>query len=502
MAFGLYFPSMLLPREIFTAAQVRQLEAAAIAGGVPGYTLMKRAGAAAFGALRQRWPLARALAVVAGPGNNGGDGMVLARLAHQAGLDVQVLLAGEPQALYGEAREAFDDLRASGIDTQPFDPAVLARADVVVDALLGIGARGGLQSGLLQAIEAINAAGRRVFAIDLPSGLDPDNGHAMPAVRATATITFIALKQGLFLGDGPEHTGDIQFDGLQVGRAPVEPALRRLTYDALAEILPPRPRQSHKGQFGRVLVLGGGTGMPGAVRLAAEAALRVGAGLVTVASLPEHLAAVTASRPELMFRAVRDGSDVAQAMAGADVIAVGPGLGQDRWASRVLAAVIENQLPGQRVVADADALNLLAADHPELRLPDWVLTPHPGEAARLLGVSANDVQHDRLAALRALCARRGSVVVLKGAGTLIGAHGQVPRLCDHGNPGMSVPGMGDVLTGAVAGLLAQSERSFEAAAAAVYTHAVAGDHCARAGLRGLLALEVAQELRVVLAQLP
>ncbi len=493
---------MLLPREIFTAAQVRQLEAAAIAGGIPGFTLMKRAGAAAFAALRQRWPLARALAVVAGPGNNGGDGMVLARLARQAGLDVQVMLVGEPAALYGEAREAHDELRAAGIDTQEFNPAVLARADVVVDALLGIGARGGMRDGIGEVIAAINEAGRRVFAIDLPSGLDPDSGHALPAVRATATITFIALKQGLFLGEGPEHTGDIQFDGLQVARAPIEPALRRLTYDSLAEVLPRRPRQSHKGQFGRVLVLGGGKGMPGAVRLAADAALRVGAGLVTVASLPEHLVAVTGPRPELMFREVRDGCDVAQAVTDADVIAVGPGLGQDAWAGRMLAAVIENRLPGQRIVADADALNLLAANHPDLRLDDWVLTPHPGEAGRLLGINAADVQHDRLGALRALCAQRGGVIVLKGAGTLIGASGQVPRLCDHGNPGMSAPGMGDVLTGAVAGLLAQSEQTFEAAAAAVYTHAVAGDHCARSGLRGLLAMEVAQELRVVLAQLP
>ncbi len=493
---------MLLPREIFTAAQVRQLEAAAIAGGLSGYTLMKRAGAAAFGALRQRWPLARSLAVVAGPGNNGGDGLVLARLARQAGLDAQVLLVADPASLYGEAREAHDDLRASGIDTQPFDPAVLARADVVVDALLGIGARGDLGAGLREAIEAINAAGRRVFAIDLPSGLDPDTGHALPAVRATATITFIALKQGLFLGDGPEHCGDIQFDALQVARAPIEPALRRLTYDSLAEVLTPRPRQSHKGQFGRVLVLGGGQGMPGAVRLAADAALRVGAGLVTVASLPEHLAPVVGSRPELMFHAVRDGCDVAAAMAGADVIVIGPGLGQDAWAGRMLSAVLEGRQPGQRVVADADALNLLAADHDGQRLDDWVLTPHPGEAARLLGVNTAEVQHNRLAALRELCAQCGGVIVLKGAGTLVGAQGQVPRLCDHGNPGMSVPGMGDVLTGAVAGLLAQSAQSFEAAAAAVYAHAVAGDHCARSGLRGLLATEVAQELRVVLAQLP
>jgi hydroxyethylthiazole kinase-like uncharacterized protein yjeF len=493
---------MLLPREIFTATQVRQLEAAAVAGGVAGYTLMRRAGAAAFAVLRQRWPLARALVVVAGPGNNGGDGLVLARLARQAGLDVQVMLVADAGALHGEASEALADLRAAGVEPQAFDAAALARADLIIDALLGIGAHAPLRPELRGAIQAINAAGRRVFALDLPSGLDPDNGHALPAVRATATITFIALKQGMFLGEGPEHCGDIQFDGLQVARAPIEPALRRLAYDVLAEALPARPRRSHKGQFGRVLVIGGGAGMPGAVRLAAEAALRVGAGLVTVASLPAHLSAVTGTRPELMFHPLREAGDVAPAMADADVVAVGPGLGRDAWASVMLDAVLNAHRPGQRLVFDADALNLIAAMPEPRRMDDWVLTPHPGEAARLLGTSVAEVEQDRLAALRALCRRYGGLVVLKGAGTLIGSEGQVPRLCDHGNPGMSVPGMGDVLTGAVAGFLAQCAQPFEATAAAVYAHAVAGDHCARSGLRGMLAQEVAQELRVVLAQLP
>jgi NAD(P)H-hydrate epimerase len=493
---------MLLPREIFAAEQVRQLEAAAIAAGIPGYTLMKRAGTAAFATLRQRWPLARSLAVVVGPGNNGGDGLVLARLAKQAGLEVEVLLVAQADALHGEAREAWDDLRQAGIPVQSFDAAALVRADVVVDALLGIGVRAPLRAEWREVIEAINASGRRVFAIDLPSGLDPDTGRALPAVRATATITFIALKQGLFLGEGPEHAGNIQFDSLQVPRAPIEPALRRLTYDSLAEALPPRPRRSHKGQFGRVLVVGGGAGMPGAVRLAGEAALRVGAGLVTVASLPEHLASVTGPRPELMFRALREASDVAGAMESADVIALGPGLGHGDWAQGVFEAVLAHRRADQRLVIDADGLNLLALHHHGMRCDDWVLTPHPGEAARLLGSTVDDVEGDRLSALRMLATQYGGVIVLKGAGSLVGAAGESPRLCDHGNPGMSVPGMGDVLTGAVAGMLGQGARAFDATAAAVYAHAVAGDHCARAGLRGMLAQEVAHELRVVLAQLP
>jgi len=494
---------MLLPEEIYSATQVRQMEAAAVAGGTPGYTLMQRAGAAAFGALRQRWPLARTIVVVAGPGNNGGDGLVLARLARQAGLSVLVLLVAEVGALRGEARQAYEDLLAGGVQLHAFAPAELARADVVVDALLGIGVRAPLRAEWQQVVTAINACQRPVFSLDLPSGLDPDQGRALPAVRATATMSFLGLKQGLFVGEGPEHAGEILFDGLRVeAAASGPPALRRLSHEDLARVLPQRPRQSHKSQFGRVLVVGGGAGMPGATRLAAEAALRVGAGLVSVASLPEHLPAVVGARPELMFHALRDAADVQAAVAVADVIALGPGLGRDGWARSVLAAVCAARRPQQRLVVDADALNLIAAGHGPARVEDWVLTPHPGEAARLLGCSITEVQADRLAALAALCQRRGGTVVLKGATSLVGHLAEVPRLCDRGNPGMAVPGMGDVLTGAIAGLLAQTTHVLEATGAAVYAHAVAGDRCARLGVRGVLALEVAQELRAVLAQLP
>lgn len=494
---------MALRNSIYTAAQLRQLERAAVDSGTPGYTLMQRAGAAAFAALRQRWPLARRIAIVAGPGNNGGDGLVLARLARKDGLEPIVLLLGDPAALHGEALQAWQDLRAAGVGAQPFEAAQLSGSDLIVDALLGIGVRAPLQPEWLAAIEAINASGRPVFSLDIPSGLDPDSGRALPAVRAAATITFIAFKKGLFVGDGPTHAGEVLLEGLQLpGNPELQPALRRLTNASLAAALPLRPRESHKSQFGRVLVVGGGKGMPGAVRLAAEAALRVGAGLVTVASLPEHLATVVGPRPELMFHALPDGRALAEAMAAADVVALGPGLGRNDWAEDVLTAACAAHRPGQHMVVDADALNLIAAGHGCKRSDDWVLTPHPGEAARLLGISTADVQADRVAALQALCEQRGGTVVLKGASSLVGHSGTVPWLCDHGNPGMSVPGMGDVLTGALAGLLAQSGKPLEATAAAVYAHAVAGDRCARLGLRGVLALEVAQELRAVLARLP
>lgn len=491
---------MTLPVELFSASHIRQIEAAAIAAGTPGYTLMCRAGAAAFACLRQRWPASRRISVVAGPGNNGGDGMVLARLALQDGFAVTVMLLGDVAALRGEAARAHADLLSAGGAAQPFDAKLLGGAELVVDALVGIGVREPLRDAWQSAIAAMNCCGRPVLALDIPSGLDPDSGRAATAVRAAATITFIALKAGLFLGEGPDHVGQLCCDALGVTPA-MQPVLRRLTDRILGEVLPPRPRQSHKSQFGRVVIIGGGSGMPGAVRLAGEAALRGGAGLVTVASLPEHLSIVSA-RPELMFHALPGAASVAAAIRDVDVIVIGPGLGRSSWARDVLDATFAARTAQQKFVVDADALNLIAAGSGMQRCEDWVLTPHPGEAARLLDSTTAEVQRDRPAALVALCGRRGGTIVLKGAATLVGRAGDVPWLCDCGNPGMAVPGMGDVLTGAVAGVLAQNGRTFESAAAAVYAHALAGDRCAEQGMRGVLALDVARELRAVLASLP
>jgi ADP-dependent NAD(P)H-hydrate dehydratase / NAD(P)H-hydrate epimerase len=416
---------------------------------------------------------------------------------------VQVLLVGAVGAIRGEAANALRDLPAAGLEVQAFEAARLAGSDVVVDALLGIGVRSPLQPAWREAIEAINRSGAEVLSIDVPSGLDPDSGEALPAVRATATVTFLGLKQGLFLGEGPEHAGEIDFDDLGAVTGPTSAAqsLNLLDSASIQRALKPRPRASHKGLFGRVLIIGGGAGMAGAVRMAAEAALRVGAGLVTVASRPEHLDVIVGARPELMFKAVENAAALLPALEQADVIAIGPGLGRGPWAEELLRAVLQGARAGQSLVLDADALNLLAAGG-ELRRDDWILTPHPGEAARLLGTSTAAVQSGRLEALRQLTATRGGIVVLKGASTLVGREGDVPRLCTGGNPGMAVPGMGDVLTGAIAGLIAQGGDAFAATCAAVQAHAMAGDQCAQNGVRGVLALEVATQLRAVLAPLP
>jgi NAD(P)H-hydrate epimerase len=276
-----------------------------------------------------------------------------------------------------------------------------------------------------------------------------------------------------------------------------EPVLRRIGADLLARALPRRPRTAHKGSQGRVLVVAGGEGMAGAALLAAHAALAAGAGLVTLATFPAHAAALAAARPELIVRATGGPAALAAPLAAADVVAIGPGLGRTPWAAALLAAVLES---GKPLVVDADALNLLA-ERP-VRRGDWCLTPHPGEAGRLAGSDAATVQSDRLGTLATLVARYGGTVVLKGAGTLVGSEGETPFVCERGNPGMAVAGMGDVLTGVIAGLAAQQPDVARglalAALAGVDIHAAAGDRAARAGERGILAGDVIAELRACL----
>jgi NAD(P)H-hydrate epimerase len=485
------------PTAIYSAAQVRELDAWEIEKRrVPGFTLMTRAAEGALKVLRARWPQARRVAVVCGAGNNGGDGYVLARLARQAGLEALVLAAAPPDKLGGDARRAMVEWLAGGGSAHPFVADALSGSDVIVDGLLGIGIAGAPRAETLAVIRAINAAKRPVLALDIPSGVNADSGAVYEAaVRADVTVSFVALKAGLFLGEGPEHAGVVLLEDLGVV-APVTPQfaplMRRIDEGELASGLPRRARGSHKGSNGRVLVIGGGAGMPGALRLAGEAALRAGAGLVTVAGVPENLVAVTATRPELIYLPVSGGTVIDDAIRACDVLAIGPGLGTGDWARRLWSSA--RALTGIPAVVDADALNLLAGS--PAKLPsDWIITPHPGEAARLLGVDTRAVQADRLGAARELHARYGAIAVLKGAGTLVCAGAADLAICDRGNPGMATAGMGDVLTGIIAGLRAQCGASASAARIGVLVHALAGDSAAQGGQRGLIASDVIAELR-------
>jgi len=362
-----------------------------------------------------------------------------------------------------------------------------------VDAMLGTGLDREVAGAYAHCIDAVNAAVTPVLAIDVPSGLHADNGAVMGrAVRADRTITFVGLKAGLFLGGGADHVGTLSFAGLGVpedaGRA--APVMRRIDSAAVAQVLPRRRRSVHKGDNGRVLVVGGGPGMPGAASLAAAAALRAGAGLVTVATRPEHVAAIVAGRPEIICHAVDSGRELGPLLTQADVVALGPGLGRGEWSRTMFEAALAG---GRPLVVDADGLNLLAAE--PRRRTDWILTPHPGEAARLTGRSAAEVQADRLGSIRALVERFGGVAVLKGAASLVLGPSGLPWVCTAGNPGMATAGMGDVLTGVIAAVWAQHRDAETAAAAGVLVHATAGDTAAGDGERGLLATDVIERLR-------
>ena len=481
--------------DLYTAAQSRELDRLAMQDyGIAGYELMRRAGAAAFSALTERWPEAAHVLVVCGAGNNAGDGFVLARLARRAGLRARVVLLAEAARLRGDARRAFDDMLVAWVQPEPFSGTLAAGADVVVDAIFGTGLDRAPAGAWRAAIEAINDYPAPVLAIDLPSGLHADSGRVLEmAVQARCTVSFIAHKRGLFTASGPDWAGEVLFDDLGVPRE----LYRRLPGDCRLQtypaprVLPPRRQDSHKGHYGHVLVVGGNHGMAGAARLAAEAAARCGAGLVSVATRPGQAAVINAGRPELMVHEVEHGDRLGEVLERASVVAVGPGLGQDEWARRVWSKL--RRWPGPKVV-DADALGILARN--SMRADNWVLTPHPGEAARLLGSSTAQVQGDRFAAAREIQRRFGGVCVLKGAGTLV-AGAEALALCRVGNPGMASAGMGAVLTGVVAALLAQAPEAEDMAlaGAAVLLHGRAAELAAADGQRGLLAADLLPHLR-------
>ena len=481
-----------LPVELYTAAQVRELDRLAIEEqGIPSLTLMERAGADALDALTGRYPGAGNLVVLCGGGNNAGDGYVLARLARQAGLEVRVIALVEPGRLKGDAAASAQKyLQTGSVETA----LALEGADIIVDALLGSGLNRPVEGSFAEAIELINAASVTVFALDIPSGLNADTGVCLgSAVRADATITFIGLKRGLFTAEGPEFCGEILFSDLGTPadiHVAVGAETRLTRHEEIMRNLPPRPRHAHKGRYGHVLVIGGDYGYQGAAILAGSAAARAGAGLVTVATRPEHARNIPLFRPELMTAAVTAARDLDALLDRVSVVAIGPGLGQSDWAISLLAKVLQTRLP---LVVDADALNLLALE--PLRRENWVLTPHPGEAARLLGITSTEVQTDRFAAVMSLRGRFGGTVALKGAGSLVaGATGPI-RLNRTGNPGMAGGGMGDVLTGVIAGLVAQGMEPGIATVAGVYLHGYAADQCAGEGERGMLAGDLLPVIR-------
>ena len=478
------------PKALYTQTQVREAELSAVSQGVSSlYELVERAGAAALECLAKHRSKGLPGVLLAGRGNNGADALVCARLARASGMDVSVMMtsaAGTP-----ECQQALTHYLAEGGKLLPLEVEPILAAKIIVDGLLGTGVRDAVRDDMAKYIRAINDNSAWVLSLDLPSGVIADTGAVVGvAVMADITLCFGGVKQGVLTGKARHYSGELEFADLGLTPFFAEASAQRVGRETLKDYFAARARDSHKGQSGKVTVIGGDIGMAGAVRLASEACLRAGAGLVTVISRPEHQLTVNVSRPELMFW----GCDLVDMevylrLGWAQVIVLGPGLGKHDWGYNLFKAVGLSDKP---CVLDADALNLLSNE--PRRQTNWVLTPHPGEAARLLGCTVVDIEQDRFAAVRAIQQKYGGVVLLKGAGTVI-FDGQQMVVAPVGNPGLASGGCGDVLSGIIGALMAQGMDNMQATVLGVVVHGCAADLAAIQGERGMLASDLMPFIR-------
>ena len=483
---------------VYLSQDIRALER--IAAARPGTEpLMQLAGLAAAEYARELLgEYGRNVLVLAGPGNNGGDAFEVAAQLKRWFYRVELVFAGDEHQLSEDALAALKKWRACGGNTYAAPPAAL-RPALVIDGLFGIGLARALEGGYADIIAGINRLSGPKLALDIASGINADTGAVMgTALRATHCITFIALKPGLLTLDGPDHCGEIRVADLGLDAGSLLDSKGATTGPALLQCIPRRPLNFHKGNAGSVGVLGGAHGMVGAAALAGRAALKLGAGRVFLGLLTDDPPGLDHSQPELMLRAPRELLEAGKV----SVFAAGPGMGTGTSAGQLLREVLDANVP---LVLDADALNLIAASKTlQARLPKrsapCVLTPHPAEAARLLGCATAAVQADRVKAALELARRYHAVVVLKGNGSIIASPDASWLINASGNPGMASAGMGDVLTGMIAALLAQGAGARDSAAAAVWLHGAAADALARAGKGpvGISAGEVIDEARVLL----
>ena len=483
---------------VYRTAEIRELETKALAGLQPP-GLMERAGLAAAEIARNVTASGGRVLIFAGPGNNGGDAFVVARHLKSWWYKVSVVFTGDAEKLSADAKAAYAAWRGSGGGTVEAVPAG-QRWDLVIDGLFGIGLQRDLTGKHAEWVAAINALGVPVLAIDAPSGLETDTGRVMgSAVRANHTATFIGLKPGLLTLDGPDHCGQIHLCTLGLDATALHKAQGAVIgSDVIAAALPPRRANSHKGDYGSVGIIGGAPGMIGAAMLAGRAALNIGAGRVYLGFLGADSPGVDPLQPELMLRTVVE----VLKLDHLNCLAVGPGLGQSPDAHYVLAAALRANLP---LVLDADALNLIAFDAQLQQLVSQrsqatILTPHPAEAARLLAGTTASVQADRITAACAIAARYRCAVALKGAGSICALPDGAWFINTSGNPGMASAGMGDVLTGIIAALLAQGADAKHALLAGVHLHGAAADSLVAGGTGpvGMTASEVTAAARALI----
>ncbi|MGR8948047.1 MAG: NAD(P)H-hydrate dehydratase [Gammaproteobacteria bacterium] len=481
------------PAHLYSSEQSRALDLFTIDElNISALTLMTRAGEAAMRCLQRNWRSARNIGLVCGGGNNAGDGYVLARLLQQKGYLVTVVQVGSTGYLSETAQACYQAMRDVGIEPIS-ELAELDNAELIVDAIFGVGLSRDVEGLYAEAIEHINRLECEVLSLDVPSGLNASTGQAMgTAVKATRTITFMTAKVGLFTAFGPDYAGQVFVDDLETPSAAYEEVTataHALTHKKVKNLLSVRARTGHKGTHGHAVIIGGAVGYRGALLLAAEAAARAGAGLVTMLGYASGPELFSVQRPELMYRGIEQPHEMRPLLSRASTVAIGPGLGVDDAAYGRFSSVLETSLP---LVVDADALRLLAAE--TMKRNNWVLTPHPGEAALLLDCSVADVQADRLAAAGEISNRYGGACILKGAGSIIVTNTGTEVLL-HGNPGMGSGGMGDVLTGVIGGLLAQGLSIWDAARLGACIHGRAGDRAAMEGERGLLACDLMPHIR-------
>jgi len=486
---------MMLPNEFYTAKQVKEGEIlAAGQAGISLYHLMQRAGTAVFEILRQYYPVPKHVLVCCGGGNNGGDGYVLATLLLQAGIKLTVWSTHQPNQLVGDAYQAYLDYVAAGGTIQAAQDTIEADVDVIIDALLGTGLKGAVKQATAALISLINLHDAQVIAVDTPSGLCADTGAVLGVcVAANHTVSFIGIKQGLVTASARDYIGKLHFHGLGVEaefKHLQQAKVFSISESILTRAVIARKHTANKGHHGKALLVGGDMGMGGAIILSSMACARSGAGLTAVLTHQANYAALLSHCAEVMCKDWIGSEDVESRITWASAIALGPGLGVNTPAKSLFEAICASNKPK---VFDADGLNLLA------KAPNYdtnrIITPHPGEAARLLQCSVTEIERDRFAAVRELQQRFGGVTILKGAGTLV-CDGKQVYVCLAGNSGMASGGMGDVLTGVIVSLLAQGYALLDAAVIGVQLHSQAADEAVKvSGKVGLLASDLMPFIR-------
>jgi len=492
--------SHMLSKKIFSTQKISSIERSAVAGKIGNdLSFMKKAARFSWHEIRKKYPNTKKWLILCGIGNNAGDGMALASIALKNNFDVKIYYFFPEKTFTGCAAVVHNELKCLAPQNtleiiDYLDEGILNDSDLIIDAIFGIGINRPIDNSKIPKINLINNQDAAIVSLDIPSGVHPDSGQIMgAAIRASMTITFISHKLCFYFGEGKDLSGDIKCSHLNISQkyfSGLTEDMRIINKSYTQKKLLKRKSDTHKGDYGHVLIVGGGPGMHGAALLSGESSLRGGAGKVTIFMHESHRSLINKARPELMFIFSNEGINIQSILSKVDVVAIGPGLGLDHWARSVFKYV---NLSNKPLVVDADALNILSEKN--LKREDWVLTPHPGEAATLMGKSPLEIQENRFLYHKKLIDSYGGTIVLKGYNTLIGNKDYVTNICTQGNPGMASAGMGDVLTGLIAAMISQGMDHFEAASVGVEVHARAGDLAARGGERGLIAGDVINEIR-------